>query len=379
MKKITLLMVLMFSIFSIANAQNSKRNAAKNALDNGDLTKAKELIDIAVANDKTKEDAKTWLYYGMIYAQIGVSTDEAVKNLDPEALSKALDAYTKASSLDTKKQLYLELSSSVMQLANTFYANGVTDFEGQKYQTAIDNFDKAGMANAVIDVVDTLTTYATALSAANGGMNEIAKEKFSELIDMNYNNAGIYSELANIYKKEENFEKAEEVLAKGREKYPDDNGILIAEINILLGQGRFDEVVSKLKHSIELEPENPSLYLALGDSYKQLGDEENAINYYNEALEVNPDYFLALYNLGVMYYQKAFDLNMQANDLPFDETDKYDKLIAESNEFFLQGLPYFEKAYEIDATDPDVVKALRQIYTSTKQMDKLKKLNEEQQ
>jgi len=379
MKKITLLMVLMFSIFSIANAQNSKRNAAKNALDNGDLTKAKELIDIAVANDKTKEDAKTWLYYGMIYAQIGVSTDEAVKNLAPEALSKALDAYTKASSLDTKKQLYLQLSSNVMQLANTFYANGVTDFEGQKYQTAIDNFDNAGLANAVIDVVDTTTIYATALSAANGGMNEIAKEKFSELIDMNYNSAGIYSELANIYKKEESFEKAEEVLAKGRERYPNDNGILIAEINILLGQGRFDEVVAKLKHSIELEPENASLYLALGDSYKQLDDRENAIKYYNEALEVNPDYFLALYNLGVMYYQEAFDLNMQANDLPFDETEKYDKLIAESNEYFMQGLPYFEKAYEIDTTDPDVVKALRQIYTSTKQMDKLKKLNEEQQ
>ena len=369
-------MALMFSFAMITNAQISKRNSAKISLDNGEVAKAKELIDIAITHEKTIEDAKTWLYYGIIYSKIGSSTDEAIKNLDPEALDKALDAYIKVIKLDSKNLLYLELSTNALQLANTFYANGISSFELEAYDEAIELFDRAGKANAVINVIDTMTIYATALSASNGGINDVAKEKYTQLIGMGYNNASIYSDLANIYKKEENFCKAEEILAKGREKYPQDNGILIAEINILLGQGRFEEVISKLKRSIELEPENANLYLALGDSYKEVGNTEEAINYYQKSLEINPDYFLALYNLGVVYYSHAFDLNMEANDLPFDAKVEYKKIMAEANIYFMKGLPYFERAYKIDSEDPDVLKALRQIYTSTQQLDKLKKLNE---
>lgn len=376
MKKYTILLAILFSISLIANAQTSKRNAAKVNLDSGDLAKAKELIDLAIVHEKTMDDAKTWLYYGEIYAQIGASTDEAIAGLEPDALDKALVAYKKATSLDEKNSLYLELSTNVLQLANTFYANGITSFEKEAFDKAIGCFDKASAANAVIDVVDTMTIYATALSASNGGINDVAKAKYTQLIEMDYNNAAIYSELATVYKTEENFEKAEEILGLGQAKYPKNNGILIAEINILLGQGRFDEVIAKLKKSIALEPENASLYLALGDSYKEIKNTEEAINYYQQSLDINPDYFLALYNLGVVYYSRAFDLNMEANDLPFDQTAKYKTVMAEANEYFLKGLPYFERAYAIDAEDPDVLKALRQIYTSTQQLDKLKKLNE---
>lgn len=374
MKKITILLMLLFSISLLANAQNGKRNSAKANLDDGDLLKAKELIDLAVEHEKTMDDAKTWLYYGEIYAQIGASTDEAISSLDPDALTKALNAFKKSASLDEKHSLFLDLTTEVLKLANTFYANGIKSFEAEAFDKSIVSFNKASEANAVIDVVDTMTIYATALSASNGGINDVAKEKYAKLIEMGFNNATIYSELANVYKIEENFEKAEAVLRAGREKFPEDNGILIAEINILLGQGRFDEVISKLKKSIELEPENASLYLALGDSYKEVKNTEEAINYYHKALEINPDYFLALYNLGVVYYSHAFDLNMEANNLPFDETAKYKKIMDEANEYFLKGLPYFERAYKIDPEDSDVLKALRQIYTSTEQNDKLKAL-----
>ncbi len=375
MKKITLIMVLMFSISLITNAQNGKRNSAKVNLDAGKIEKAKELIDLAVAHEKTINDAKTWLIYGEVYTQIGSSTDAAIAALDSDALAKAMEGYKKAASLDEKNTLYLEMSTNVLKLANSLYTKGIAAFEAEEFPQAIDWFDKASEANATIDVVDTMTIYATALSASNGGVDDVAKAKYTQLIEMDYNNPAIYSELANIYKKEDNFDKAEEVLGAGREKYPDNNGILIAEINILLGQGRFDEVIAKLKKSIELEPENASLYLALGDSYKEVKNNEEAIKYYKQALEINPDYFLALYNLGVVYYSRAFDLNMEANDLPFDATAKYKAVMAEANEYFLKGLPYFERAYAVDSEDPDVIKALRQIYTSTQQLDKLKELN----
>ena len=375
MKKYSILFTILFSISLLANAQTGKRNSAKSSLDSGNLAKAKSLIDLATVHEKTANDAKTWLYFGEIYSQIGVSTDEAITKLEANALDKALEGFKKAAKLDDKNTLYLELSNNVLQLANTFYAQGITFFEGEKYETAIESFDKASLANEVIDIVDTMTIYATALSASNGGINDIAKVKYAKLIEMQYNNASIYSELASVYKAEENFEKAEEILALGRTKFPENNGILIAEINILLGQGRFDEVIAKLKKSIELEPTNASLYLALGDSYKEVKNNAEAINYYEQALEIDKDYFLALYNLGVVYYTKAFDLNMEANDLPFDAVDKYKKVMAEANDYFLKGLPYFERAYVIDNEDADVIKALRQIYVSTKQMDKLKELN----
>lgn len=56
-----------------------------------ELTRAKTSIDLAAENEETKNDAKTWHYYGVIYLKI--ATYPEFNDIDTEALTKCADAF----------------------------------------------------------------------------------------------------------------------------------------------------------------------------------------------------------------------------------------------------------------------------------------------
>ncbi len=51
-------------------------------------------------------------------------------------------------------------------------------------------------------------------------------------------------------------------------------------------------------------------------------DMDKAEMYYNKALEINPDYYDAVYNLGALYINESNKLQVAANELPLDENRK---------------------------------------------------------
>jgi len=57
------------------------------------------------------------------------------------------------------------------------------------------------------------------------------------------------------------------ILSEGREKFPNDAGLLFAEINLYLKDGRLNELTARLEQAIEQEPNNVSLYVTLGNVY----------------------------------------------------------------------------------------------------------------
>lgn len=99
---------------------------------------------------------------------------------------------------------------------------------------------------------------------------------------------------------------------------------------------------------------------------------------YSEVLELDPDNLSANKNFGLLYYNKAVHIiNELEYDIPFDELVKMqDGFVA----LFKQGLPYEERAYQINPADKDVVKALMGIYFSLNEFsryEEMKKLLEE--
>ncbi|MBK6784850.1 MAG: hypothetical protein IPG79_14590 [Saprospiraceae bacterium] len=87
--------------------------------------------------------------------------------------------------------------------------------------------------------------------------------------------------------------KAFEYLDAGKKLYPDDNEILFAEINYYIKANKLNELVDKLQMAINKEPENVSVYNALGNVYDQLNqNERNAGNtakadeYFNLAFKI---------------------------------------------------------------------------------------------
>ena len=56
-------------------------------------------------------------------------------------------------------------------------------------------------------------------------------------------------------------------------------------------------------------------YLNLGTAYNIVGYLDQAIAEYRKALEINPSFFPAYYNLGVVYYRKQDYLQAKKNFL----------------------------------------------------------------
>ncbi len=374
MKKITFLVVLLISTSILVTAQNNIRTTAYNYLRKGKLDLAKENIDLASQHEKTMNDPKTWFYYGNTYLQIATTADEAYKNLDANALQKAFDAYKKCMELDKDQEYKIQILQDMVVISNNFYTRGLKHYNAEDYRNAYSEFNNAVNVNTSIGQLDTLAIYAVAMSANSADMVPEAIKGYNELIDMKYKNAAIYSDLAGIYKKQNDLESAKNTLQKGIEIFPSDVNILFAKINILLSEDKYEEVISALSSAIELDPENYTLYFVLGQSYEKMNDFDKAVAGYGKALELKPDYSDALYNMGALYFNKGVEYAMKANDLPLEAEKEFEALKESANKEYLKAEPYFEKAIIILPDDQALFRSLEQIYKSTNQLDKLTQL-----
>lgn len=67
----------------------------------------------------------------------------------------------------------------------------------------------------------------------------------------------------------------------------------------------YDKAIECYEKAIELNPEYAMAYNNRGYSYNKLGEEEKAIEDYSKAIEINPEYALAYSNRGISYSNKG--------------------------------------------------------------------------
>src|SRR5690606_27411640 len=109
-------------------------------------------------------------------------------------------------------------------------------------------------------------------------------------------------------------------------------------------------------------------YFSLGVVYDNLDNKEAAIEAYTNALEIDPDYFDANYNLGALYFNQGVEMNNAANEIK--DNKKYEAARAEARKVFEKSLPYLEKAHELDKADIGAISSLMQLYALIGQNDK---------
>lgn len=214
------------------------------------------------------------------------------------------------------------------------------------------------------------------------------------LYDEKYDHSFVYEALFNVTK-DSDPEAAKKYLQEGRERYPDENGLLYAEINYYLSQGELEIPIDRIKMAIEKDPTNITLYTTLGNVYDQLttgardeGDLAKADEYFNEAFtyftkakEIDPENFDASYSIGALYYNKAAamteEINELANDYSAEGSKKYDVRKKEMDGYFNEALPYFEKAHMLNASDRNTMIALREIYARKNMFDKVEEMKQQ--
>ena len=374
MKRIALT-ILLAGFAMLAFSQNSKVVSAYNYHRYGKLDEAKEAIDEAVQHEKTIGSAKAWFYRGNIYLDIANSTQDEFRNLDPDPLQKAYDSYQKALELDEKGEYTAEIDRFMPAVAESYYNYGVINYNLGEFKEAALKFEKSFDVNKSIGKMDTVALYNAAVSASLAEADQMAKDYYKELLDMNYNRPDIYSSLSDIYKKEGDTAAALQTIQTGRELYPEDFNLLIAETNVYLATDEQEKAMADLEKALEIDKSNPTIFFAVGTIYDQLGQFEKAEKAYKNAISLNPDYFEANYNIGALYVNKAADIQTKANDLPLDAIKEYEAEKARADSMLQASIPYLERALELQPGDVNTMVSLKEIYTRLGMTEKLQKID----
>ncbi|HRI29109.1 MAG TPA: hypothetical protein PK239_08495 [Chitinophagales bacterium] len=393
MKNIVVLLVLAI-LTQFAYAQSKNMNTARNHLNtylNYDkaesktvsLEKAQVAIDAAVeevkalqaANDpklKPNTVAKVYSYKAQIYSEMA-----AVPNspMTADATEKAVEAAK--ISLEADKSVSTVQNIQILDGARIkVFNDGITGYENGEYEKAYHSFTKAAaisdiLAQRGLGGIDSSSIAMSAYSAQNAGKADEAIAIYERLIAMQYNDVQIYQQLATLYMAKGEDAKGAATIEAGKARYPASKDFLIAEINSLLKAGKQQEAVAKMEEAASLFPDNPSLYFALGSTYEGIpGMKDKAESYYQKALNIKPDFFDALYNIGALFYNEAAEKVKQANELPLNKQKEYDVLTKEAQALFSKALPFFDKALGVEPNDMNTLIALKEIHANLGDMKK---------
>ncbi len=277
------------------------------------LPQARELIQQAMSNPETKDDARTYFVAGKIEfdafdkatsAKMINPNDPSVNDLDmANQLVNGYKYFLQALPLDSlpnekgqiKPKFSKDIVGKIAGHANDFFMAGANFFNEKKYYpeayeafTIYGDLPSTGMlgkAAALVDAQQIATAYFNAgLSAYSGNEVEKSAEAFKKARLAGYEQPESYIyEIAcwqNIAQKDdartpEAQVKILEVAQAGHEKFGLEQPIFINNmINSLVTEGKTDDALSMLGEVIAANPDNAPLYGLRGYVYDRVGNNE---------------------------------------------------------------------------------------------------------
>ncbi|MBK9636082.1 MAG: hypothetical protein IPO64_16805 [Bacteroidetes bacterium] len=143
--------------------------------------------------------------------------------------------------------------------------------EAFKYLAESSNLNKWMMEKGLAKDFDTIVAIYAGHAAYYAKKPNLAIPFYEEVIyKYNTDDESPYSILIDLYNDMGAKDKSFELTQKARTKFPNNKEFAIAEINHYLETGETDNVISKIKSSIELDPNNHTFYFVLGSAYDNI-------------------------------------------------------------------------------------------------------------
>jgi len=344
------------------------------------LMDGKKAIDKASTNDKTATLAQTYALKSDIYAILTLKDSVNSQTYYPvaeEALKKAKDA-------DTKGEFKSNTDEATEYLGQFNELEGVKQYKAAKYDAAYTAFDKY----RALMPEDTNAVYFTGLAAYNAKNYDAALANFNKLATMKYSNGGnTYNNLINIYLMKKDTAAALKAVSEGVAKYPNNGDLRERQIVFFINTGHSKEAVDLIQGAIANDPKNKQLYYMGGVTYTKMGDvlasqqkklkdqaskdkieTEKLDDYaksadlYKKAIEIDPNFFEAQYNLGLMLMKPAIDILADAENLPASKQKEYDAAVARAATMVDAAKAPIEKAIALEPKSIDALTNLKVFY-----------------
>jgi tetratricopeptide (TPR) repeat protein len=267
--------------------------------------------------------------------------------VEGDLLGKAIKALEQAKAVDPKGSKAKDITSMMEDIHGKLANEALSEYLGSNFAKAADLFKKTTecASNPLLGKTDETNTYYTALVSNMAGNKEQAIEFYKKCLDMgHYQDGFAFANLAEVYRSMGDKDACKATLEEGFVKFPENSNILIGLINHYIDNQEDTGKLFELLHSAQaIDPKNASLFYVEGNVYKQLGDIENAAKLYTKSAEVDPNYVFAPLGQGVLYYDRAIELQTKAGEELDD--NKYLALVKEMDETLEKAIAPFEAAF----------------------------------
>jgi tetratricopeptide (TPR) repeat protein len=297
------------------------------------VTEAKNFIDLAAANAETAEDLKMHLYRGEIYyclneiGNIESATSGAPQDLSSMNANKTVAVASFKKVLDDPKKAWTTDAQSFINSRVDFMFNqGIVAYNAKKYVDAANAFMAANEIKSYLGESFKDAEVNTSLAANYAVEDFLAAKKYDEALKF----------------------------AQGiSEKMPQNIDILISIVNINLQKGDVAATETYINKALALDPLNKQLYYVLGTSYMDKKENDKATIALKKAIEIDPTYNEALYQLGAHLYNLAVEKRNATVELDYKDP-KAAKLEAEAMDLFKEALAPLEQYDKLNPSEKEV-------------------------
>ncbi|PKR80134.1 hypothetical protein CW751_11560 [Brumimicrobium salinarum] len=328
------------------------------------LIEAKSYIDLAMKNESTINDEKGNYYnvlinYSLVelsslgkYAELEVYQNDSIIDVIENSTEKA----------SAKKRWRRELEDFFNRKVSQAVSVGEMMFKQKNFQMAYAGFASAYQVKKIANIEEEREAMRTnAIISARNYIDTL--EKTNEI------------------------EKAIEFINGALEMFPKSEELAIAGVNLALSKDDLEQAEGFFNAAAENSPENKVLFSNMGsiylsaadkaynefaameitdDGYQQKSDEveelyTKAETNLERAIEIDPEYAEAAYNLGVLYLGRGEKLKNTAGQMDYNNPN-YEAVSKRSQEMYQKAIAPLEIYIKQDPNNAGVLNVLYQVH-----------------
>ncbi|MBW9276781.1 tetratricopeptide repeat protein [Bacteroides hominis] len=387
MKRVLFSMVLLMAVsFAFAQEKNVKEAKSIAGEVKPDFAKAEQLINEALTNPETKDNAATWDVAGYIQKRINEKEMENAYLRKPydtlKVYNSVLNMYNYYVKCDELAQIPNEKgkiknkyrsanSKTILAERPNLINGGIQYFNLNKNEDALKYFaayvDAATLPMMEKEnllekdtILPQVAYYATLAADRVGDKDAVMKYAQYALKDKE-NGQFAMQLLTDAYKAKGDTAKWVEKLQEGIVKFPENQYFFANLVDYYSSSNQNDKAMQFADDMLAKDPNNKLYLYVKAYLYHNMKDYEKAIEFYKKTLDIDPTYAEACSNLGLVYLLQAQEY---ADKAPADINDpNYAAAQAEIKKFYEAAKPYYEKARELKPDQKDLwLQGLYRVY-----------------
>ncbi len=323
------------------HCQAQSLDNAIQSLNDGEILNAKnELMELSFQYPQDA-DAKFWLGVSLFreYTDLQLNPEREIKPLIDAGISFEKAFFLNPSFSQSKEMYQIKAFQSIA------FNTGISNFQKTNLEMAFTLFKMSSLCAKWQKVKDNESFYYAGHCANKLEQFQSALPYLETLVEVDPKNEKYSKELLASYMGLNMTDKASnllnQVLANNRTSAYFWNEFMILNMK----SENYSEALKGAKQLCLLDNTNSDNKTVLASLHDQVGETEESIRLYKEVISSNPRNVQATFNLGVMLYNKAIEI--QKSSLSKEKKEM-------AMRFLLQAEEYILKAESLDPNNPDI-------------------------